>query len=191
MEKVLELRNIDLYAPQGDGIRKVISGYSLTLNKGEIRTVTAESREETHLLYGIVTGDRESTAGKVNRAEGTVGKIRRGSEAFAELQVHENLALALGGRYRKGAAREYGFDPREETSRLGRADRVRLMFAQRYLQEPVYIAAENPFEDLEEPEILQVMNFLREEAGRTGIPVLIIETTEKKRDKIGDMTCPQ
>lgn len=180
MEAVLKLRDIDLYVPKGDGIRKVISGYSLTLSKGEIRTVTAEGREEAHLLYDIVTGDKEPTAGIVNIAEGTVGKIRRGSEAFAELQVHENLALALGGRYRKGVARHYGFDPREETSRLSRADRVRLSFAQRYLQEPVYIAAEDPFEDIEEPEIMQVMDFLREETGKTGIPVLIIETTEKE-----------
>ncbi len=180
MDSVLELKNIDVYAPDGDGIRKVISGYSLQLHKGDIKTVFADSEEEAHLLYQLIAGEKEPTSGTVNRAEGTVGKIRNGSEPFGELQVYENLMLAMGGRYRKGTAREYGFDPKAETSELSRADKVKLMFAQRYLQDSVYIAAEDPFRSLDENEKQQVLKFIREETEKTGIPVVIIQTDKKQ-----------
>ncbi len=175
MDSILELKNADVYAPDGDGIRKVISGYSLQLHRGEIKTVTADREEESHLLYQLIAGEKEPTAGTVNRAEGTVGKIRKGSEPFGELQVYENLMLATDGKYRKGTAREYGFDPKAETSDLSRADKVKLMFVQRYLQDPVYIAAEDPFEKLDDGEKRQVLSFIRKETEKTGIPVVIIE----------------
>ena len=180
MNGVLELKNIDVYAPDGDGIRKVISGYSLQLHRGEIKMITADNEEEAHLLYQLIAGEKEPTAGTVNRAEGTVGKIRKGSEPFEELQVYENLMLATGGKYRKGTAREYGFDPRMETSELSRVDKGRLMLVQRYLQDPVYIAAEDPFRLLDEDEKQQVMRFIREETEKTGIPVVIIQTDKKQ-----------
>ncbi len=175
MDSVLELKNINAYVTDGNGIRKVISGYSLQLCRGEIKTVTADIEEEAHLLYQLIAGEKEPTAGTVNRAEGTVGKIRKGSEPFGELQVYENLMLATGGKYRKGTAREYGFDPKAETSELSRADKVKLMLTQRYLQDPVYIAAEDPFRSLDENEKQQVLSFIRKETEKTGIPVVIIE----------------
>ena len=57
------------------------------------------------------------------------------------------------------------------------------MFLQRYLQDPVYIAAEEPFEGLDEDERHQVMSFIVEMTEKTGISVLIIETmgTEDRR----------
>lgn len=180
MDSVLEIKNIDVYASDGYGIRKVISGYSLQLHRGEIKTVTADSEEEARLLYRLIAGEKEPTAGTVNRAEGTVGKIRKGSEPFGELQVYENLMLAMGGRYRKGTAREYGFDPKAETSELSRVDKVRLMLVQRYLQDPVYIAAEDPFPLLDEDEKQKVLRFIREETEKTGIPVVIIQTDKKQ-----------
>ena len=175
MNGVLELKDIDVYAPDGDGIRKVISGYSLQLHKGDIKTVFADSEEEVHLLYQLIAGEKEPTSGTINRAEGTVGKIRKGSEPFGELQVYENLMLATGGKYRKGTAREYGFDPKAETIDLSRADKGKLVFAQRYLQKPVYIAAEDSFRSLDENEKQQVLSFIRKETEKTGIPVVIIE----------------
>ena len=176
MDSILELKNADVYAPDGDGIRKVISGYSLQLHRGEIKTVTADSEEEAHLLYQLIVGEKEPTAGTIHKTEGSAGKIRKGTELFGELQVYENLMLATGGRYRKGSAREYGFDPGMETKELSRADKVKLMFAQRYLQDPVYIAAEDPFRSLDENEKQKVLSFMREETEKTGIPVVIIET---------------
>ena len=176
MDIVLELKKIDMYVSDGDGIRKVISGYSLQLHRGEIKMITADNEEEAHLLYQLIAGEKEPTAGIVQRAKGTAGKIRKGSEPFDELLVHENLMLATGGKYRKGTAREYGFDPRMETSELSRVDKVRLMLVQRYLQDPVYIAAEDPFRSLDENEKQQVLSFIRKETEKTGIPVVIIET---------------
>jgi energy-coupling factor transporter ATP-binding protein EcfA2 len=55
---------------------------------------------------------------------------------------------------------------------------VKLLFLQRYLQEPVYITAEEPFTGLDEDEIRQVTEFIMGETGKTGIPVVIIETKE-------------
>ncbi len=180
MDSVLELKNIDAYLTDGSGIKKVIYGYSLQLCRGEIKTVTADSEEEARLLYQLIAGEKEPTAGIVQRAKGTAGKIRKGSEPFDELLVHENLMLATGGKYRKGTAREYGFDPRMETSELSRADKVKLMFAQRYLQDPVYIAAEDPFRSLDENEKQQVLSFIREETEKTGVPVVIIQIDKKQ-----------
>ena len=178
METVLEIKNADLYAAEGDGIRKVISGYGLTVNSGEVKTVTADSAEEAHLLYGIITGDREPTAGTIKRKKGKIGRIRKGSEVFAELTVQENIGLAADGNVREEVLRGYGFDPDMDTVELGRADRVKLLFLQRYLQEPVYITAEEPFTGLDEDEIRQVTEFIVEETEKTSVPVVIIETRE-------------
>lgn len=183
MGTILELKEIELYVPDGDGIRKVISDYSLSLSEGEIKTIKTDSREETHGLYGIITGDKEPTAGTVIRSKGRIGRIRCGTEVFSELQVYENISLAFWGRYRKGTAREHGFDPRMETAELSRAERIKLVFLQRYLQDPVYIAAEDPFDGLREDETDQVMSFIKRETWNTGIPVVIIETEgESGRD---------
>ncbi len=175
MNGVLELKNIDAYLTDGSGIKKVIYGYSLQLCRGEIKTVTPDSEEEAHLLYQLIAGEKEPTAGIAHRTKGTLGKIRKRSEPFGELEVYENLMLATGGKYRKGTSREYGFDPRTETSELSRTEKVQLLFAQRYLQDPVYITAEDPFRSLDENEKQQVLSFIRKETEKTGIPVVIIE----------------
>ena len=135
------MKDITFYEPYAEGIREMVSGLSLEIRKGEIRTVKTSGSVETHALYLIVSGEEEPTVGTVRRAVGSIGKIRRGAAAFPEFQVYENMALAFGGRYRKGTAREYDFDPRMKTSELSRADQKRLMFLQRYLQKPVYIVA--------------------------------------------------
>ena len=182
-ETVLEMKDVTFYAPCAEGVRKLVSGFSLEVVKGEVRTVKTSGSEETHVLYLIASSEEEPTVGTVRRASGSVGKIRSGASAFPELLVYENIALAFGGRYRKGTAREFGFDPRMKTSELSGADRKRLMFLQRYLQDPVYIAAEEPFEGLDEDERHQVMSFIVEMTEKTGISVLIIETmgTEDRR----------
>ena len=182
-ETVLELKDVTFYAPFAEEIRELVSGFSLEISKGEVRTIKTSGVEETHILYLIAAGEEDPTVGAVRRPGGSIGKIRRGAAAFSELLVYENIALAFGGRYRKGTAREYGFDPRTKTSELSGADRKRLMFLQRYLQDPVYIAAEEPFEGLDEDERRQVMSFIVEMTEKTGIPVLIIETigTEDRR----------
>lgn len=182
-ETVLEMKDVTFYAPCAEGVRELVSGFSLEVVKGEVRTVKTSGSEETHVLYLIASGEEEPTVGTVRRTSGSVGKIRSGAAAFPELLVYENIALAFGGRYRKGTAREYGFDPRMKTSELSRADQKRLMFLQRYFQKPVHIVAEEPFEDLDENERQQVMSFITQETERTGIPVLIIETvgTEDRR----------
>ncbi len=178
METVLEIKHADLYAADGDGIRKVISGYDLTVNSGDVTTVTVDSAEETHLLYVIITGDREPTAGTVKRKKGMIGRIRKGSEVFAELTVRENIGLAASGKIREDVLQGFGFDSDMDTAELGRVDRVKLLFLQRYLQEPVYITAEEPFTGLDEDEIRQVTEFIMGETEKTGIPVVIIETKE-------------
>lgn len=182
METVLEIKDIALYAPDGDGIRKVLSGLSLTLCRGEVRTVTAGSAEEAHALYCIAAGELEPTSGTVARADGIKGLIRRGAAVFPELSVQENIMLAYVGRPGKDTASGYGFDPGRKTSELNDADRVKLLFLQRYLQEPAYIVAEEPFEGLDVSGKEQALRFITEETEKTGIPVLIMES-----ERTGDL----
>ena len=182
METVLEIKDIVLYVPEGDGIRKVMSSYSLSLGKGEVRTVAADSGEEAHYLYRIAAGDLEPTSGTVTRAEGIKGLIRRGSEVFPELTVDENIALACGADPGEKTAAEYGLDPGRKASELSSGDRVKLLFLQRYLQKPAYITAEEPFCGLDETDREQALRFIEKETEKTGIPVLIIET-----EKTGDL----
>ncbi|MBR5979227.1 MAG: hypothetical protein IK029_00360 [Oscillospiraceae bacterium] len=182
METVLEIKDIVLYVPEGDGIRKVMSSYSLSLGKGEVRTVAADSGEEAHYLYRIAAGDLEPTSGTVTRSGGIIGLIRRGSEVFAELTVDENIALACGADRGEKTAAEYGLDAGIKASELSSGDRVKLLFLQRYLQEPAYIVAEEPFEGLDVSGKEQALRFITEETEKTGIPVLIIES-----ERTGDL----
>ncbi len=181
MDNVLEIKDMDLYVPDGDGIRKVVSGFSLIVRRGEIKRIEAKDLEEADHLYRIISGEKEPTAGSIYRAKGKIGKISRGSQPFLELMVYENIALALAGRYSKGTAREHGFDPRQTTSELNSAERTRLHFLQRYLQKPIYIVAEEPFRGLDNSAESKVMDSIREETQRGGISVIIIETAGEKK----------
>jgi len=181
MDNVLEIKDMDLYVPDGEGIRKVISGFGLIVRRGEIKRIEAKDLEEADHLYRIISGEKEPTAGSIYRAKGRIGKISRGSQPFSELMVHENIALALAGRYSKGTAREHGFDPRQSTAALNRTDRTRLHFLQRYLQRPIYIVADDPFEGLERNEVSAVLDFIGKETEKSGIPVIIIETAGEKK----------
>lgn len=181
MKTVLEIKSVSLYVPDGDSIRKVIADCNLSLEKGEVSTITAESSEKSHFLFCITAGDLEPTSGTVIKAEGLTGKMRRESRTFSELSVYENILLACGRIITKETVNGYGLNSDMKASELSSADMVKLLFLQRYLQNPVYIVAEDPFSELSKVEMIETMRFIEKETEKTGISVLIIDT-----EKTGD-----